>query len=92
MSLGPLIKLYIRMTLPIFKSGDPLYVVIMRDPDARSKLSKWTTTSRSIQARVEDNRMHIFDHNTLSLFIVTWDHGWNNLVIWDPWAKRHINL
>ena len=80
------------MTLPSFKSGETLYTVILRDPNARSLLSKWTTTSRSIQARVEENRMHIFDHNTFSLFIVTWAHGWDNLVIWDPWSKRHISI
>jgi hypothetical protein len=80
------------MTLPVFKSGEALYTVIIRDPEAKSRLTKWTTTSRSIQARVEENRMHIFDHNTLSLFLVTWAHGWDTMVIWDPWAKRHINI
>lgn len=80
------------MTLPTYRSGEPLYVVIMRDPDARNLLTRWTNTSRSIAARVDDNRMNIFDHNTLSLFIVTWTHGWNNVVIWDPWVKRHINI
>ena len=80
------------MTLPIFRSGDALYTVILRDPEARNRLTKWSATSRSIQARVEENRMHIYDHNTLSLFIVTWTHGWDNLVIWDPWTKRHITF
>jgi len=80
------------MTLPSFKSGEALYTVILRDPNARTLLTKWTTTSRSIQARVEENRMHIFDHNTFSLFIVTWSHSWDNLVIWDPWSKRHISI
>jgi hypothetical protein len=80
------------MTLPSFKSGEALYTVILRDSEAKSRLTKWTTTSRSIQARVEDNRMHIYDHNTFSLFLVTWQHSWDNMVIWDPWAKRHINI
>lgn len=80
------------MTLSTFKNGDYLYVVILRDPQARERLTEWTKTSKSIQARVEDNRMQVFDHNTLSLFMVTWAHGWNNLVIWDPWLKRHINI
>ena len=80
------------MTLPIFRSGDALFTVILRDPDARNRLTKWSATSRSIQARVEDNRVHIYDHNTLSMFIVTWTHGWDNLVVWDPWAKRHITF
>jgi hypothetical protein len=80
------------MTLPTYRSGEPLYTVIMRDSEARNLLTKWSTSSRGIQARVEENRMHIFDHNTLSLFIVTWTHGWDHLVIWDPWAKRHVNI
>jgi hypothetical protein len=80
------------MTLPTFKNGDALYTVIIRDPDAKNHLTKWSTSSRSIQARVEDNRMHIYDHNTLSLFIVTWTHSWDNMVIWDPWTKRHITF
>jgi hypothetical protein len=80
------------MTLPIFKNGDALYTVILRSNDAKNQLVKWSTTSRSIQAKVEENRMHIYDHNTLSLFMVTWAHGWDNMVIWDPWSKRHISF
>jgi hypothetical protein len=80
------------MILPTLKNGDALYTVILRDPDARNRLTRWSTTSKSIQARVEDNRMHLYDHNTLSLFMVTWTHGWDNLVIWDPWTKRHLTF
>jgi hypothetical protein len=80
------------MTASTYRNGDPLYTVIIRDPQARERLTQWSTTSRSISARVEDNRMHIFDHNTLSLFMVTWAHSWDNMVIWDPWAKRHVNI
>ena len=80
------------MTLPTYRSGDPLFTVILRHTDARNLLTKWSTTSRSIHARVEDNRMHVYDHNTLSLFMVTWTHGWDNLVIWDLWTKRHITF
>jgi hypothetical protein len=80
------------MTIPIYRSGEPLFTVIMRDPEARNWLTRWTSSSKSIVARVEDNRMHIFDHNTLSLFMITWTHGWDKVVIWDPWSKRHINI
>ena len=80
------------MTSATYRSDQPLFTVIVRDTDARNMLTRWTQTSRRIAARVEDNRMHIFDHNTLSLFMVTWTHSWDNLVIWDPWSKRHINI
>lgn len=78
------------MTVASYQNSHPVYTVIYRDPAARDRLVKWTQSSRSIAARVDDTRMHIFDHNTLSLFIVTWAHGWDNMIIWDPWSKRHI--
>jgi hypothetical protein len=80
------------MTVSVYRSGEPLYTVIIRDTQARDWLVRWTQTSRSIAARVDDNRMHMFDHNTLSMFIVTWSHSWDNVVIWDPWSKRHITV
>jgi hypothetical protein len=78
------------MSLSNYRTADPIFTAIYRDPSARDRLTQWATTSRAIQARVEDNRMHMFDYNTLSLFIVTWTHAWDNMVIWDPWLKRHI--
>jgi hypothetical protein len=78
------------MTQSIYRSTEPVYTVILRDPAARAMFTKWTESSRSISARVEDNRMHLFDHTTFGLFMVTWAHSWDNMVIWDPWAKRHI--
>ena len=80
------------MTAPASKNGDALYTVILRVSDAKLLLTKWTSTSRNIRARVDDNRMHIYNQNTLSLFMVTWTHGWDNMVIWDTWTKRHISL
>jgi hypothetical protein len=80
------------MTAPASKNGDALYTVILRVSDAKLLLTKWTNTSRNIRARVDDNRMHIYNENTLSLFMVTWTHGWDNMVIWDTWTKRHISL
>lgn len=78
------------MTLPVYKNGDPLYTIICRADDAKSKLSKWIATSRSIQARIEDNRIQIFDHNTLMIFVVTWQHAWDNILVWDCYTKRHV--
>ena len=80
------------MTLPQYKNGDALYTIICRGDDAKAKLHKWTTTSRSIQARVDDNKMHIYDHNSLMIFVVTWNHTWDNILIWDCYTKRHIHF
>jgi hypothetical protein len=78
------------MTLPIYKNGDPLYTIILRDQEARNQLTRWAQSSKTIQARVEDNRMHLFNHNSLMIFVVTWAHSWDNILVWDTYQKRHI--
>lgn len=80
------------MTIPIFRTSEVLYTVTVRDPQARKLLTAWSTSNRNSQTRVDENHMYIYDQNTLSTFMVTWTHGWNNMVIWDHWEKRHINL
>jgi len=80
------------MTIPIFRTSEVLYTVTVRDPQARKLLTAWSTATRNSQTRVDENHMYIYDQNTLSTFMVTWTHGWNNIVIWDHWEKRHINL
>jgi hypothetical protein len=76
------------MSSPQYK--EILYTVIFRNNDATNRFKKWITTSKSIQAKIENNRLHIFDHNTLNLFVVSWQHGWEDVMIWDCWTKRHI--
>ena len=80
------------MSLPQYINGDPLYTIIYRDTEAKARLTKLTTTSRSIQARVEENKMHLFDHNTLMIFVVSWSHSWDNILVWDTYLKRHISF
>ena len=80
------------MTIPIFRTSEVLYTVTVQDPQARKLLTAWSTANRNSQTRVDENHMYIYDQNTLSTFMVTWTHGWNNMVIWDHWEKRHINL
>ena len=80
------------MTIPNFRATEALYTVTVRDPQARKQLRNWATANRNSQARVEENRMYIYDQNTLSTFMVTWSHGWTMINIWDNWAKRHISL
>jgi len=80
------------MTIPNFRAVEALYTVTVRDPQARKQLSTWIATNRNNQARVEENRMYIYDQNTLSTFMVTWSHGWNLVTVWDNWSKRHISI
>ena len=80
------------MTLSVFKNGDVLYTIIFRNPEAKFLLQKWMTTNRHAQARVEENKLHIYDHNTLNIFSITWPNGWENILVWDCYMKRHIYI
>jgi hypothetical protein len=78
------------MTISLFKNGDVLYVIIFRDSNAKNLFQKWLSTNRYAQAKIEDNKLYIYDHNTYNLFSVTWAHGWSNILVWDVYLKRHI--
>ena len=80
------------MSVSVFKNGDALYTIIFRDPNAKTLLQKWLTSNRHAQAKVEDNKLHIYDHNTFNLFCITWKNDWNNILIWDTYLKRHIYI
>jgi len=80
------------MSVSVFRNADALYIIILRDPDAKSILQKWAASNRHAQAKVEDNKLHIYDHNTFNLFFLTWKNGWDNILIWDTYLKRHVYI
>mgnify|MGYP003639685583 CR=1 FL=1 len=80
------------MTIPSYKSNAPVYIIAIRDEDAKEKLTKWLAANRNASAKVEEHRLQIYDQNTLNLFTVTWTHNLNNVTIWDCWNRRHIYI
>lgn len=80
------------MSVPVFKNIDSVYIVILRTPDAKNLLQKWLSSNRYASARVDENRLYINDHNTYNLFLVTWTNGWDNILVWDYYLKRHIYI
>ena len=80
------------MTVTSYKSHTALYIIALRDDDAKSKLTKWVNSKPNASARVEEHRLQIYDQNTLNLFVVTWTYSMSNLTVWDCWNRRHIYL
>ena len=78
------------MTISNFKAQEALYIVILRDKSAEQLLKQWAKES-NVHATIENNRMKIFEQRGLSMFHLTWAHGWDNVTIWDCWHKRHID-
>jgi hypothetical protein len=77
------------MTLPNYRSHEPLYLVIIRDDRGEQLLKNWSQQEKA-QVTIEGARMKIFDHRSLSLFNMTWKHGWERVMVWDVWNKRHV--
>ena len=80
------------MTLPSYKNSIALYIISLRDEDAKSKLTRWLSSHSNASAKVEEHRLQIYDQNTLNLFVVSWTHSVNNITVWDCWNRRHIYL
>jgi len=72
------------------KHGEAMFIIIIRTPQAKNLFTAWINSNKSARARIDDGRMHLFDHNTLNLFMVTWKHNWDDVTIWDTWNRRHI--
>lgn len=80
------------MTAVHSRLGEPLFVIILRHSRANAMLRDWAGQNASSPSQVQENRLHLFDHHALSSFIITWQGGWDHLVIWDAWNKRHIDI
>lgn len=79
------------MTISNFRASEPLYLVIVREKNAEQLLRDWAK-SANCQVQIENNRMKIFEQRSLSMFQMTWAHGYHNVSVWDAWNKRHLDL
>lgn len=79
------------MTIGSYRSHEPLYLVIVRHDDARRMLTSWAK-SHNQQVHIDANRMKIYEHRALHQFLVSWPHAWDNIMVWDVWNKRHVEL
>jgi hypothetical protein len=77
------------MSISTIRHGEPLYLVIMRDPRASALFKAWVSDNRIKNCQITENKMNMYDQHSLNMFMVTWTE-WANLVIWDCWNRRHI--
>lgn len=80
------------MTVSTIKHSEPLFVVVLRDNQANALLKAWVSQNRVPHAQVHEHRMQLYDHHALSMFMMTWTGSWSNILIWDAWNKRHIDI
>ena len=68
------------MSISTQRHGEPLYLVIMRDPRAGALFKAWISDHRIKNCQITENKMHMYDQHSLNMFMVTWSE-WTNLVI-----------
>ena len=62
-----------------------------RTPKATGMLKSWISENKIPHAQVNENKMQLFDYHSMSVFHLTWNNGWSNVVVWDAWNRRHIH-
>lgn len=77
------------MTLPNYRSAEPMYIIMVRSNQAEKMLRDWAQAAQC-QVHIEGNRMRLFEQHSLDRFHLDWPHAWENVVIWDCWNRRHI--
>lgn len=77
------------MTLPVYRSTEPLYIIVIRSSEAESQLRTWARENRA-QVQIDGNRMKLFETNNLAQFQMTWAGSWDQVAIWDCWNRRHV--
>ena len=78
------------MTLPVYRSQEPLYIVVVRSNDAESRLRDWARDHRA-QVQIDGNRMRLYEINHLTTFQISWKGDWSQVQIWDCWNRRHLS-
>lgn len=81
------------MTIPTYRTAEPLYIVIVRNnTQAETLLKSWVKENRVDHVHINGNRMMIHDQTAFQKFCVTWTHSMATTTVWDTWLRRHIYL
>lgn len=80
------------MAIETFRAVEPLYIVILRNTQAENLLRSWVRDNKIEHANVNGNRMMLHHQQAFDRFLVTWDHNWDSITVWDTWNRRHIYI
>lgn len=80
------------MSITNFRTAEPLYIVILRNQQAENLLKSWIKEHRVEHANVNGNRLMLHHQGAFDRFMLTWNHDWNLVTVWDAWNRRHIYI
>jgi hypothetical protein len=80
------------MSITSFRTAEPLYIVILRNQQAENLLKSWIKEHRVEHANVNGNRLMLHHRAAFDRFILTWNHDWDLVTVWDAWNRRHIYI
>ena len=81
------------MTIPSYRSVEPLYILTLRNHTQAEQLFKtWVRDHRVEHVHISGNRMMLHTQTAFDNFLITWSHGMSLITVWDTWNRRHIYL
>jgi len=80
------------MSISNFRTAEPLYIVILRNPQAEGLLKSWVKDHKVDHVSVAGNRLMIHHQQSFDRFIMHWKHDWDMVTIWDTWHRRHVYI
>ena len=80
------------MSIPTYRAVEPLYIVMLRNTQAKPMFKTWIRKNQIEHATVNGNKMMLHHQQAFDRFLVTWAHEWNMITVWDTWNRRHIYM
>jgi hypothetical protein len=80
------------MTASVYRATDALYLITLKHNQAERLFRDWARDNRVEHSVVSGNRLSLYSAYAFDKFMLTWTHGFDRLVIWDTWSRRHIYL
>lgn len=74
-----------------YRPAEPLYIVAVKTSSGEQQLRQFVR-DKKLNATVEGVRMRLYDDRSYSVFNVCWQHGWQDVVIWDCWNRRSVPI
>ena len=80
------------MTILNTRAAEPLYIISLRNQQAESLLKSWIKEFKIEHASVNGNKMMLHCQYAFDRFLITWNHSWDSISVWDTWNRRPVYL
>jgi hypothetical protein len=77
------------------QESEPLYIITLRHDQAEQLFKKWIEHNKISRYQILGRKMYLYSSYDLDRFRMTWNYDeavWQQLLVWDNWIRRHIDI